>query len=83
MNLYDRVEEVINEWDPIELLPLFPKQEYRDEILEILELLNKTHDIDGIANGINNIFINAFGDDVFKKDKNECIKIAKQIVSLL
>ncbi|EAD8591252.1 DUF1871 domain-containing protein, partial [Listeria monocytogenes] len=30
--MYEKVEKIINDWDPIELFPLAPKDEYSQEI---------------------------------------------------
>lgn len=82
MNLHDKIEKIINEWDPIDLLPIFPPDEYRDEILEVIELLKKAIDIDELAKGIEKIFSDNFGEDVFKKTYEDCLIIAKRLLSL-
>ncbi|EAC2694899.1 DUF1871 domain-containing protein, partial [Listeria monocytogenes] len=33
--MYEKVEKIINDWDPIELFPLAPKDEYSQEINKI------------------------------------------------
>jgi hypothetical protein len=82
MNLYNEVEKIINEWDPIDLLPIFPLDEYRDEILEIIELLKKARDINVVSMGIKKILSENFGDDVFRKTYEECLEIGRQLILL-
>ena len=75
------VKEVIDRWDPIDLLPYAPEDEYHSEIEEVEELLRVTRDCEAIADGIFTIFLTAFGEDVFSKTKQDCIEIAKRILS--
>ena len=75
------VEEVINNWDPLYLFPYAPKDEYKKEIEYITTLFEGTIDIKNIAYGIKNIFIKSFGSDIFKKDYNECVTIANEILN--
>ncbi len=74
------VEEIINNWDPIELFPYSPKDEYKNEIALIIAALKETKDISEVALKIQKIFIKSFGNDVFKRDTNECVSIAESIV---
>ena len=74
------VEEIINNWDPIDLFPYSPKDEYKNEIALIIAVLKETKDISDVALKIQKIFIKSFGDDVFKRDINECVSIAESIV---
>jgi hypothetical protein len=74
------VEEIINNWDPIDLFPYSPKDEYKNEIALIIATLKETKDITDVALKIQKIFIKSFGDDVFKSDINECVSIAESIV---
>jgi len=77
------VEEVINNWDPLNLFPGAPKDEYKEEIDLITLLLKDTNDIHNIAHGIRNIFIKSFGDDIFNKNCDECFAIANFIIQKL
>ena len=72
---------IIDRWDPIDLLPYAPEDEYHSEIEEVEELLRVTRDCEVIADGIFTIFLNAFGEDVFTKTKQDCIEIANRILS--
>jgi len=75
------VKEIINKWDPIEMLSYTPSDEYHSEITKVEDILRITKDCEAIADGIFTIFIEAFGEDVFKKTKQDCIKIADKIIS--
>jgi len=77
------ITEIINEWDPIDLFPFAPQDEYKKEIDNIIKLINGTKDIDDISNGIYTIFSESFGDDVLKKNLNDCISIAALIIKRL
>jgi len=74
------VKMVIDEWDPINLLSHAPNDEYYLEIKEIEKLLRTTNNYTDLAEGIYEIFINFFGESSFKKDKSECILIARKIL---
>jgi len=76
------VKDVINNWDPINLLSHAPEDEYHLEIYKIERLCNTTNDFHELARGINNIFLEAFGEDSFKKIHSECLLIAQKILSL-
>lgn len=73
------VKEIINKWDPIDLLSHAPDDEYHSEISEISELLKKSTDLELIADGIYSVFNKSFRGE-FSKTKDECRKIAKLIL---
>jgi len=75
------VKEIIDLWDPIDLLSHAPGDEYHSEVTKVENLLRITKDCEAIADGIFTIFLNAFGEDVFKKTKQDCIEIANKILS--
>jgi hypothetical protein len=75
------LEDIINDWDPINLFPYSPSDEYKNEISQIASLLQQTTDVDQIAKGIQQIFFSGFGNDVFKKSEKECKIIAKKILN--
>jgi len=77
----DRIEFVINDWDPIDLLTHSPRDEYQYEIEKIIELFAKTNSPDVLGKGIFEIFIKSFGENVFTKSLDECIAIAQLINS--
>lgn len=78
--MLQKVEEVINEWDPINLLPLFPPDEYKKEIFMIANFIEQSKDVDKIAEYIFNLFTENFGNNVFNKGTDECKKIASLLV---
>ncbi|MBH5317208.1 DUF1871 family protein [Paenibacillus sp. GSMTC-2017] len=81
MNIsYDKVEDVINKWDPINLFPLFPPDEYKKEIDFIANFTKKSNDTKEIANYIYVIFTEHFGETVFDKDRDECLTIANSLL---
>lgn len=74
------VKKIIDEWDPIGLFPGAPDDEYWTEIEEIEQLVSATDDLDELAEGIYAVFVKEFGDDVFKRRKSECKRIAQVII---
>lgn len=74
---------IVNEWDPIGLFPMAPKDEYIDEIKKIHKYLNENQNVteEKLAKKINEIFIQSFGSDVYIEDIEGCLKVAKGIVS--
>lgn len=76
----ENVAKIINDWDPIDLFPYAPKDEYEVEIDMINKLLNESTDLEHLANNINTVLTRRFGDDVFTKKYNECFNIAKKIL---
>ena len=63
----EKITEIINEWDTIELFPMAPKDEYIEEVKLIYEYLCATPKIQNLqlAEKINGIFIKRFGCDVY------------------
>lgn len=80
----DKIQEIINEWDPIGLFPMAPKDEYMGEITEIYQYLNANKNVteEKLAEKINEIFLIWFDDD-FVEDTKKCLDIAKQIINNL
>lgn len=77
----DKIAKIINEWDPIDLFPFAPKDEYEDEIDFISKLVDKEIDLESLTKNIYDLFIKRFGDDVFNRSYNECFIIAKKILT--
>lgn len=79
------IDGIINEWDPIDLFPLAPLDEYIREI----EMIEKTLSISSkiteeqLAVEVHSIFVKRFGNDVFIKDLRECKGIAVKILKLV
>ena len=78
----DIVKNIINGWDPVNLFPFAPSDEYHTEIEEIEILLQSTNDYKQFAEGISDIFKQSFGAEAFQKTKYECELIAKKILLL-
>ncbi|EAE3304073.1 DUF1871 family protein, partial [Listeria monocytogenes] len=59
--MYEKVEKIINDWDPIELFPLAPKDEYSQEINKIISIVQENPNIDMnvLGKGIRKIFIDS------------------------
>ncbi|HCK0308575.1 TPA: DUF1871 family protein, partial [Listeria innocua] len=59
--MYEKVEKIINDWDPIELFPLAPKDEYSQEINKIISIVieNPKIDVNVLAKGIRKIFMDS------------------------
>lgn len=76
----ENVAKIINNWDPIDLFPCSPKDEYEVEIDLISKLLGESTDLEYLANSISAIFTRRFGDDVFTRGYNECLDIAHKIL---
>ncbi len=70
------VKKVVNEWDPIGVLPYAPDDEYEFEIAKIVALLNKVDTVEALSDGIGMIFTKALD---WNFTKEECLPIAKQI----
>lgn len=77
------IRDIINEWDPICLFPMAPEDEYEEEIAQIHNLLiNKKLAIEKIEEGIEEIFIKAFGEDLFYAftSKEKCKEVAGKLI---
>lgn len=80
----DRIFEIINEWDPIELFPMAPKDEYMEEVREIRNIIscNDCITAEELGEKINHLFIKRFGSDVYEEDIAQCVSVAKKILSI-
>ncbi len=78
----DKILLIINAWDPIGLFPMAPKDEYMNEIQKIYMYLDENQNIttEELAKKINEIFLMSFGNDVYDKNIEECLKVAKNIL---
>jgi len=77
------IANVINEWDPIDLFPYAPSDEYEEEIKLLRDFLSVRNEVSEIelTDEIQRIFIKRFGEDVFTKDKSECATVARRILT--
>lgn len=79
----NEIIKIINEWDPIKLFPLAPKDEYEVEAYKISKLLeNPEIKEDELAEGIYEIFCEAFDISVFMAKKEECREIALKLIAI-
>ena len=74
------VKNVIDEWDPIELLSFAPKDEYSIEIDMIEAALKSCDEENVLGERIFNIFTRTF-DMSFSKSLEECKVIAHKILA--
>lgn len=80
--MMEKIIEIINDWDPIEVFPMAPKDEY---IVEIELIYNYICSVDKLqseqlAKKINMIFLKRFGKDIYSDDLNKCIVVADRII---
>ncbi|MBD5509010.1 MAG: DUF1871 family protein [Lachnospiraceae bacterium] len=76
------IAEIINEWDPIGFFPMAPEDEYSIEIKRIYEQVSLTQNlqIPILAEMINRIFVEAFGEDVYHQNMEQCMLAAEKIL---
>lgn len=73
------IKSVIDGWDPIDLRPHSPQDEYDLEITEVYQLIGKVKDSQELGEEIYRIFIRSFGEDVFRETIDDCVVIARFI----
>jgi len=78
------IMNLINEWDPVKLFPMAPKDEYIYEVKKIESCLNNNNTLDTkkFAKMINDIFRESFGNDVYNVNMNDCVTIAQKILDV-
>lgn len=76
----DKLTRIINSWDPIDVMSHAPDDEYNLEVEMIANLLKKTTDVNELAKGISDIFLDTCGKVFFKKSLKECLDTAKKIL---
>ena len=77
------VRQIINNWDPIGLLSNAPDDEYDSEIDAITRMAVCCKNCIELAEGIYQVFVQSFGEDVFCKTVSECEIIADEIFERL
>ncbi|OIJ09477.1 hypothetical protein BKP35_16605 [Anaerobacillus arseniciselenatis] len=70
------VKKIVNEWDPVGLLPSAPDDEYEFEIARIVSLLSNVDTVNTLSDGIAQIFTKAFG---WSFSEEECLPVARKI----
>lgn len=75
------IKKIIDEWDPIDLLPYAPVDEYNKEAELITNYLCSSNNINEnrLGKEIFDLFSRRFG-NVFKENMTTCIEIAKKIL---
>ena len=83
MPINNIIENIINKWDPIDLISsCSPKDEYQYEIYILSDwYYNNIANLTGLADAIYNTFIESFGGDVFCKTYDDCKKVAMAIIA--
>lgn len=77
--MYSIIKSIINDWDPIDIFPLFPEDEYDREIDMVFNAINKLHTKEDLGEEIYRIFKEQLGSG-FLREKEECIEIANKIL---
>jgi hypothetical protein len=78
----NKIKTIINQWDPMNLFPHAPSDEYSSEIREVCNFLENSRDYISYDLGqkILAIFQSAFGKDLFPKSLAQCNEIAVEII---
>ncbi len=79
----NNIRKIINEWDPINLFPYAPDDEYSVEIEMIKEGIKKVNNQEELTALIQEIFISQFGNDYFDFSIEESKNISKKIYELM
>lgn len=76
------ITKIINDWDHLGFFPMAPKDEYVNEINKIYKYvyLNQSVQSQILAEEINKIFLETFGEDVYDGDIDQCILVAERIL---
>jgi len=72
------VKEIIDAWDPIELLVFAPEDEYDEESMRIFK--RYTDNVENLGDIIFDVFQTAF-EDTFTKKIQECVDVASLIIN--
>ena len=81
INLYIKINKIINLWDPLKIMDISFSNEYSYEINRIIEELSKNISAQDLAEKINKIFKNIYN-ELYEIEKNEEIKIARKILKV-
>ena len=79
INLYIKINKIINLWDPLKIMDISFSNEYSYEINRIIEELSKNISAQDLAEKINEIFKNSYN-ELYEIEKNEEIEIARKIL---
>ena len=78
--MFEIVKSVVDEWNPYELLPNAPSDEYDSETIKISQIINKSSNVVEIADIISRVFSKSFNENL---DIQKCVKPAEKIYELL
>lgn len=78
---YDNLKEIIDAWDPINLFPEAPEDEYWSEIREIYLRSNKVDNVFDLARIIHDVFTRCFGTNTFGSREGSTLKVAQKIMA--
>lgn len=78
-NLHEKIEDIIHKWDPLEVFPFAPKDEYENEINKITKLVNDFQSTEELAVAIEKIFFDSFGAEIINVPKEVYISLADNI----
>ena len=67
--LFEKIREIVNDKDPMNLMGGAPMDEYDNEVTRILVQLKNTSDEKILSNEIYDIFLKSFGNDIGSKEK--------------
>ena len=81
INLYIKINKIINLWDPLKIMDISFSNEYSYEINRIIEELSKKISAQDLAEKINEIFKNSYN-ELYEIEKNEEIEIARKILKV-
>ena len=81
INLYIKINKIINLWDHLKIMDISFHNEYSYEINRIIEELSKNISAQDLAEKINKIFKNTYN-ELYEIEKNEKIKIAIKILKI-
>ena len=78
----ERIKKIIDECDPIDLLPFAPPDEYDYEINKIYSVIEDKVNIEHqyLSEIIYNVFKKTFGEDVFLNTIEDCMIVADSIL---
>ena len=79
INLYIKINKIINLWDHLKIMDISFNNEYSYEINRIIEELSKNISAQDLAKKINKIFKKTYN-ELYEIEKNEEIKIARKIL---
>jgi hypothetical protein len=77
-----KVTKIINKWDPMNLFPMAPDNEYKYEIKKIVDFVKSNPSVtsEQLAAWINQLFENQFGKDIYRCDLSVVSEVSRAIL---